>query len=136
MTKRNTSNGKIEDNQTQSSRTGLKKRVVFLDAETMDLPSLDTSVLDSLNADVALYQQTHAEEIVERIRAADAVLVNKVVLNAEDLKQAEQLKYIGVTATGMNNIDHDYCKQAGITVQNVEGYGTDSVAQHALTFNA
>ena len=84
MTKRNTSNGKIEDNQTQSSRTGLKKRVVFLDAETMDLPSLDTSVLDSLNADVALYQQTHAEEIVERIRAADAVLVNKVVLFASE----------------------------------------------------
>ncbi|MCZ8530277.1 D-2-hydroxyacid dehydrogenase [Alteromonas sp. PRIM-21] len=133
MTKHNTSNGKIEDNQTQSSRNGQKKRVVFLDAETMDLSSLDTSVLDSLNADVTLYQQTDAEEVGERIRAADAVLVNKVVLNAEDLKLAEQLKYIGVTATGMNNIDHDYCKQAGISVQNVEGYGTDSVAQHALT---
>lgn len=108
-------------------------QVVFLDAETMDLPSLDTSALDKLNAKVTLYQQTHADEVAERIKNADAVLVNKVVLNAKDLAQAEQLRYIGVTATGMNNIDRDYCEQAGITVQNVEGYGTDSVAQHTLT---
>ena len=133
MKEHNAAKGKVEDNQTQSPRNGQKKQVVFLDAETMDLPSLDTSVLDSLNADITLYQQTHAEEVAERIRAADAVLVNKVVLKAEDLKQAKQLGYIGVTATGMNNIDHDYCKQADISVQNVEGYGTDSVAQHTLT---
>ena len=108
-------------------------QVVFLDAETMDLQSLDTSALDKLNAEVTLYQQTHADEVAERIKNADAVLVNKVVLKAKDLAQAEQLRYIGVTATGMNNIDRDYCEKAGITVQNVEGYGTDSVAQHTLT---
>ncbi len=109
------------------------KKVVFLDAETMDLSSLDTSALDSLNADVTLYQQTQMKDVSKRIQSVDAVLVNKVVLRADDLRQAKQLRYIGVTATGMNNIDHDYCQHAGITVQNVEGYGTDSVAQHTLT---
>ena len=108
-------------------------KVVFLDAETMDLSSLDTSALDSLNADVTLYQQTQMKDVSKRIQSVDAVLVNKVVLRADDLRQAKQLRYIGVTATGMNNIDHDYCQHAGITVQNVEGYGTDSVAQHTLT---
>ena len=53
------------------------KKVVFLDAETMDLPSLDTSALDSLNADVTLYQQTQHKDVAERIHNADAVLVNK-----------------------------------------------------------
>lgn len=110
-----------------------KMQVVFLDAETMDLPSLDTKALQKLDADVTLFQQTPKAEIAQRIRDADAILVNKVVLSPEDLQQAKQLRYIGVTATGTNNIDLDYCKQAGITVQNVEGYGTDSVAQHALT---
>lgn len=109
------------------------KKVVFLDAETMDLSSLDTSALDNLNADVTLYHQTQMKDVSKRIQSVDAVLVNKVVLRADDLKQAKQLRYIGVTATGMNNIDHDYCQHAGITVQNVEGYGTDSVAQHTLT---
>lgn len=109
------------------------KKVVFLDAETMDLSSLDKSALDSLNADVTLYHQTQMKDVSKRIQSVDAVLVNKVVLRADDLRQAKQLRYIGVTATGMNNIDHDYCQHAGITVQNVEGYGTDSVAQHTLT---
>lgn len=109
------------------------KKVVFLDAETMDLSSLDTSALDNLNADVTLYHQTQMKDVSMRIQSVDAVLVNKVVLRADDLRQAKQLRYIGVTATGMNNIDHDYCQHAGITVQNVEGYGTDSVAQHTLT---
>ena len=109
------------------------KKVVFLDAETMDLSSLDTSALDNLNADVTLYHQTQMKDVSKRIQSVDAVLVNKVVLRADDLRQAKQLRYIGVTATGMNNIDHDYCQHAGITVQNVEGYGTDSVAQHTLT---
>lgn len=109
------------------------KKVVFLDAETMDLSSLDTSALDSLNADITLYHQTQMKDVSKRIQSVDAVLVNKVVLRADDLRQAKQLRYIGVTATGMNNIDHDYCQHAGITVQNVEGYGTDSVAQHTLT---
>ena len=83
------------------------KKVVFLDAETMDLPSLDTTALDSLNADVTLYQQTQHKDVAERIHNADAVLVNKVVLSADDLQWARKLRYIGVTATGMNNIDHD-----------------------------
>ncbi len=111
----------------------MMKTVVFLDAETMDLPSLDTSALENLNAEITLYERTEAADVAKRIRTADAILVNKVVLKPEDLQQAKKLRYIGVTATGMNNIDIDYCQQAGITVQNVEGYGTDSVAQHTLT---
>ena len=107
--------------------------VVFLDAETLDLATLDTSVLQQLNADVVIHDHTFAQDIGERIANADAVLVNKVVLDEEVLKSAPQLKYIGVTATGMNNIDLQFCASNGIHVQNVEGYGTDSVAQHTLT---
>ena len=133
MTEYPPSNGSITSDARQAPCDGERKQVVFLDAETMDLPSLNTSALDKLDAEVTFYQQTHADELVERIKNADAVLVNKVVLQAKDLQQAKQLRYIGVTATGMNNIDRDYCEKADITVQNVEGYGTDSVAQHTLT---
>jgi len=60
------------------------------------------------------------------------VLVNKVVLNVDALGQAEKLRYVGVLATGTNNVDTEYCQQHGIRVNNVDGYGTDSVAQHAM----
>ncbi len=107
--------------------------VVFLDAETLDLESLDTQQLSDIDACLTLHQNTLPNDIVTRIESATAVLVNKVVLSAEVLRQAPKLKYIGVTATGMNNIDLEYCKTNDIKVQNVQAYGTSSVAQHTLT---
>ncbi len=63
---------------------GNQKQVVFLDAETMDLPSLDTSSLDDLQtnfgAGITLHQQTQAEDVAERIKNADAVLVQSASL--------------------------------------------------------
>lgn len=113
-------------------------RIVFLDAETLGLASLDTralasSELDNIGAKITLFDHTLPEELAERIKHATAILVNKVVLNADMLREASALQYIGVTATGMNNIDLDHCKANGIQVRNVTAYGTDSVAQHTLT---
>ena len=106
---------------------------VFLDAETLGIGHLDTSTLDALPCRLTQYDNSTGEEIVTRIKTAHVVLVNKVILDASVLQQAENLLYIGVTATGMNNIYLDYCKSNNIRVQNVEGYGTDSVVQHTLT---
>ncbi|WP_375276520.1 D-2-hydroxyacid dehydrogenase [Alteromonas australica] len=109
-----------------------KWRSVFLDAETLGLDSLDTHALDQLNLSLTCYQQTSEANLLARIADADIILVNKVQLEGASLCHAPHLKYIGVTATGTNNIDLEYCKKNGIRVQNVEGYGTDSVAQHTL----
>ena len=109
-----------------------KWRSVFLDAETLGLDSLDTRALKQLNLSLTCYQQTSKANLLARIADADIILVNKVQLEGASLCHAPHLKYIGVTATGTNNIDLEYCKKNGIRVQNVEGYGTDSVAQHTL----
>ena len=82
--------------------------------------------------EVNVYSQTPEEMIAERIAEADAVLINKLPMNEETLKDARFLKYIGVTATGTNNIDFEYTKKRGITVTNVAGYSTDVVAQHTF----
>lgn len=79
-----------------------------------------------------VYSQTPDELIAERIADADAVIVNKLPMNEETLKNAKFLKYIGITATGTNNIDFDYVAKRGITVANVAGYSTDVVAQHTF----
>ncbi len=82
--------------------------------------------------EVNVYSQTPEEMIAERIAEADAVLINKLPMNESTLKDAKFLKYIGVTATGTNNIDFAYTKKRGITVTNVAGYSTDVVAQHTF----
>ncbi|PRO73213.1 glycerate dehydrogenase [Alteromonas alba] len=106
-------------------------RAVVLDSDSLG-SDLTLSEFESLPVTLTRYPTTTPEQVIERIRDAEIVLVNKVVLNADALGQAEKLRYVGVLATGTNNVDTEYCQQHGITVNNVEGYGTDSVAQHAM----
>lgn len=75
------------------------------------------------------YETTQPDQVEERISEADVVIVNKIKLNATNLKDAKNLKLICVAATGYDNIDTEYCKQNGIALCNVPGYSTDSVAQ-------
>jgi len=106
-------------------------RAVVLDSDSLGT-DLTLNEFESLPVTFSRYPTTTPEQVCERIRDADIVLVNKVVLNAEALGQDEKLRYVGVLATGTNNVDTEYCQQRGITVNNVDGYGTDSVAQHAM----
>ena len=101
-------------------------RIVVLDAATL---GADLS-LEPLNAvgDVTVYQRTAPEEVAERVRDADAVIINKIRLNAANLA-GSRVKLICVAATGYDNIDIGFCREQGITVSNVVGYSTDSVAQ-------
>ncbi len=106
-------------------------RIAFLDAKT--LGNLKEISLLKHFGDVSIYETTSADDVVARIKESDIVITNKVVLNAKTLSQAPQLKLICIAATGTNNVDLEYCRQAGIEVKNAVGYSTKSVAQ--FTFN-
>lgn len=106
-------------------------KIVFLDAYTLNPGDLDWAVLNALGQ-TRFYDRTAPEQVVERIGDAEAVLVNKVKLNADTLAQLPTLRYIGVVATGYDIIDTEAAKRQGIAVTNVSDYSSDSVAQ--LTF--
>ena len=78
------------------------------------------------------YLRTAPEEVISRAQEADALLINKTVINEKVLKELPQLKYIGVLATGYNVVDLESCRRAGVAVTNVPAYSTDSVAQHTF----
>ena len=92
--------------------------------------------LDFLKAfgDVTEYDVTAPEELNARIADADIVLCNKTAITAEAMAAAPKLRYVGVFATGYNNIDTAYAAAHGITVCNVPGYSTEAVAQHTFAF--
>ncbi|HEY0078136.1 MAG TPA: D-2-hydroxyacid dehydrogenase [Pyrinomonadaceae bacterium] len=103
-------------------------RIVFLDR-------------DSLQADIRKprfahewidYGETRPEEVVERLRGAEIAVVNKVRLGEEELKQLPELRFVFVAATGMDNVDLDYCRRRGISVSNVRGYAEHTVPEHVL----
>ena len=105
-------------------------KLVFLEADNLGDDMKFDHFFDF--GEVVIYGHTDPGEIPGRIADADAVLVNKLPMNESTLKNASYLKYIGVTATGTNNIDFSYTNARGITVTNVAGYSTDVVAQHTI----
>lgn len=105
--------------------------IVILDGYTLNPGDLDWAPISNLG-NTTIYDRSKTEEIVERAKDADVVLVNKVVLNDAILSKLPKLKYIGVCATGYNNIDTTSTKKHGITVTNVKAYGPASVAQHTF----
>jgi glycerate dehydrogenase len=105
--------------------------IVILDGYTLNPGDLDWAPISSLG-NTTIYDRSTADEIVERAKDADVVLVNKVILNDTLLSQLPKLKYIGVCATGYNNIDTVSTKKHGIIVTNVKAYGPASVAQHTF----
>ncbi|MHA3092604.1 2-hydroxyacid dehydrogenase [Acinetobacter brisouii] len=111
--------------------TGLK--AVFLDYASLDQNDLDSTPLDAAFAELQLYDATTPEQVLPRLADADVAIVNKVVLNAESIAQLPKLKLILISATGTNNVDLKAAQAQGIVVCNCQGYGTASVAQHALT---
>lgn len=106
--------------------------IVVLDAYTLNPGDLSWAPIEQLGA-LTLYERTPPDLIVERAAPADILLVNKVVLNKSHFEQLPRLRYIGVMATGYNNIEVAAAREQGITVTNIRAYSTASVAQHTFT---
>lgn len=109
----------------------MNDQLVFLDLATTDRGDLDFSELEKLGS-LVTYPTTAPHEIAERIKDAEIVLSNKVVLGAAEMDSAANLKLIQVVATGINNIDLDAAKERELAVCNVSGYSTEAVAQHVF----
>ena len=107
-------------------------KIVILDGYTLNPGDLDWAPIQNLG-EVEIYDRSKPEEIVERAAGAEVVVVNKVVLSEAILGQLPGLKYIGVTATGFNNIDIQSAQKRGITVTNVKAYSSASVAQQTFS---
>jgi glycerate dehydrogenase len=105
--------------------------IVILDGYTLNPGDLDWAPVEALG-NVTKYDRSAPEEIVDRAKDAEVVLVNKVVLTEAILSQLPKLKYIGVEATGYNNINIEAAKRRNIVVSNVKAYGPASVAQHTF----
>ncbi len=102
-------------------------KIVFLDAATLG-NDLTYDIFQEIG-EVTVYSTTTDEEFEDHIRGADVAVVNKQKMNAANLPCAASLKLICLAATGFDNVDLDYCRNAGIGVCNVIGYSTQSVAQ-------
>ncbi|NIJ55407.1 glycerate dehydrogenase [Dyadobacter arcticus] len=105
--------------------------ITILDGYTLNPGDQDWAPILKLG-NVSIFDRSQGDEILERAKDAEVLLVNKVVLSESTLSQLPKLKYIGVMATGFNNIDIAAAQKNNVTVTNVKAYGPASVAQQTF----
>lgn len=106
-------------------------KIVLTDAQTVLDNLVNADILKQFG-EVEEYGLLRYDEVAEKIADADMVVCNKTLLDKNTLRLAKNLKYIGLFATGYNNIDIDYCKVHNIAVCNAGSYSTNAVAQHTF----
>ena len=108
-------------------------KAVILESYVMQEGDLDWSGVYALVPDTTAYVRTDYDQIAQRIGDADFILLNKCRMDEAILSQCPNLKWVGIIATGTDNLDLEACRRHGVQVANVPGYSTYSVAQ--MTFS-
>lgn len=106
-------------------------KIVFLDRGTAG--SIQLREKFEKYGEYIEYSDTAKEELEERMKDAEVVILNRIKLRDDDFGKAPKLKLVLITATGFNHVDIDSANRRGIIVANVSGYSTDSVAQLTMT---
>lgn len=105
-----------------------KPLIVILDGYVANSGDLSWHEIAS-QGELTVYDRTSPDEVIARCSAATAVFTNKVIIDADTIAALPDLKFIGVLATGYNNVDIEAARRTGIVVSNVPAYSTMSVAQ-------
>lgn len=106
----------------------MKLKIVILDGYCLNHGDLSWEKFSSLG-EIVLYARTPYDKIVERMGDASVMITNKCTIDKKVLDELKELKYVGVLATGYNNVDVDYARSKGVVVTNIPAYSTESVVQ-------
>ena len=106
-------------------------KAVFLDFATMG-QGLDVSRMKEAFPDLEIFDVTRYDQIIERIAGVDFVFGNKVRMTREVIAASPGLRYIGLTATGTDNVDLEAAREHEVAVCNIRAYCTASVVEHVF----
>ena len=111
----------------------MKYNIVLTDCNTVNAGDLDLTVLEEFGS-VTYYGEASPDQVCERIKDADIIILNKTVIGKAEIDAAPNLKMIALWATGYNNIDVSYARERGIYVCNAGSYSTGAVAQQIFAY--
>jgi len=109
-------------------------KLLLTDSATLKSENdLDLNIFSCFGT-VEEYDCLSHSEVLEKVSDVDIILCNKTVIDREVLKRAKKLRYIGLFATGYNNIDIAAADEFGVTVANAGSYSTSAVAQQVFAY--
>jgi D-3-phosphoglycerate dehydrogenase len=118
--------------------------VVFLWIKRMTTPRFVAITDSPAGSDISVERAILSEMRVERIgwqnhtdllaalRNADAIMCMHAPIDAEVIGSLERCRMITRFGTGLDNIDLEAARKAGITVMGVHDYCTEEVANHTM----
>lgn len=98
-------------------------KIVVLDGYTINPGDQSWAALEALG-ELTVYDRSQPQEVAERIGDAELVFSNKALITREVIGACPAMRYIGVLATGYNNIDLQAARERSIPVCNVPGGST------------
>ena len=104
------------------------EKIVFVEHDTLRARLRSPSFEHTMH----YYVEANHGDLMELLKDATVVIVNKMPLRADVLKRLPRLKLIAVVATGTDNIDLEFCRARGIEVRNVRGYARETVPEHVM----
>ncbi len=107
--------------------------ITILDKPTFTVGDINLEKLNSLG-EVSYYDILSREDVIKACYNSPIVICNKTLFDKDMINSLPNLKYIGLTATGYNNVDLKVASEKGIVVTNVPGYSTVDVSQHVFAF--
>lgn len=84
--------------------------------------------------DVVYNPNISRNELLDTAHDYDMILCNKTIIDKTVIEKAKKLRYIGLFATGYNNIDINAAREHNITVCNAGSYSTSAVAQQVFAY--
>lgn len=116
----------------QDAEVVKKMNIVIFDGYTINPGDLSWDQLDALCDKLTVFDSTSEDKALSRLTGNEILMTSKCPITRELMENSPQLKYIGCTATGYNNIDVEAAADLGIAVTNIPAYSTDAVAQHTI----
>lgn len=115
------------------------KKIVCVDKINLQASALE-ELRDHSKEDIEVYNDfpDSEEEIVRRIKHADAVLVSwHTILDRNIIEQCPELKYIGMACSlyddASANVAVDFARKKGIAVTGIFDYGDPGVAEFIIS---
>ena len=116
----------------QDAEVVKKMNIVIFDGYTINPGDLSWDKLDALCDKLTVFDSTSEDKALSRLTGNEILMTSKCPITRELMENSPQLKYIGCTAPGYNNIDVEAAADLGIAVTNIPAYSTDAVAQHTI----
>ncbi len=112
----------------------MARKLLLTDSATLTQNNdLDLTVFEQFGT-VSSFDDLTGDDLIREVRDANIILCNKTPITKQVMDAAPNLEYIGLFATGYNNIDTQEAKRRNIPVCNAGSYSTSAVAQQVFAY--